>query len=233
MKKLGLIGGMSFEGSSAYYRGINQAINARLGGLHSARLVMDSVDFQQIVNLQRSDRWDEAGQLLAGSAQGLRAAGAEAVLICAVTMHLVADAVSDAVDVPLIHIVDVAADALKSAGLRRPLLIATRYTMEHGFYVDRMTGHSIEVITPELEDRKEIHRIIFEELGIGVVKDESRAFLLGVIRAARSKGADSVIFGCTEICLILDRNSLELPAVDSTQAHIDASVAFALDGHSA
>ncbi|VVP85583.1 Putative racemase YgeA [Pseudomonas fluorescens] len=228
MRKIGLIGGMSFEGSAVYYRNLNQAINQRLGGLHSAQVLLHSVDFQTIVEMQKAGRWEEAGLHLADVARGLEKAGADCVMICAVTMHLVADAVATATPLPFIHIVDVVAERLKAAGLHKPLLIATRYTMENGFYPARMKNHGIEVLVPEAEGRSRIHSIIFDELSLGRVLDESRNELITLIEQAKANGADSVIFGCTEICMILETDKLPLPAFDSTAIHVDAAVDFAL-----
>jgi len=228
MRKIGLIGGMSFEGSTLYYRKINEAVRQRLGGLHSADLIMHSVDFQTIVDMQKTDRWDDAGRYLASVARGLEGAGADCVMMCAVTMHLVAPAVETAVSVPFIHIVDVTAERLKAAGVRRPLLLATRYTMENGFYQARMERHGIAVMTPDAEGRKLTHDIIFNELCAGKVLDASREVLLDLLDRARAEGADSLIFGCTEIGMILDVESCPVPAFDSTDIHAMAAVDFAL-----
>jgi len=228
MRKIGLIGGMSFEGSTLYYRKINEAVRQRLGGLHSADLIMHSVDFQTIVDMQKTDRWDDAGRYLASVARGLEGAGADCVMMCAVTMHLVAPAVETAVSVPFIHIVDVTAERLKAAGVRRPLLLATRYTMENGFYQARMERHGIAVMTPDAEGRKLTHDIIFNELCAGKVLDASREVLLDLLDRARAEGADSLIFGCTEIGMILDVESCPVPAFDSTDIHALAAVDFAL-----
>ncbi|MEJ8403871.1 aspartate/glutamate racemase family protein [Brevundimonas vesicularis] len=230
MNKLGLIGGMSFEGSTLYYRKINEAVRDRLGDLHSADLIMHSVDFQKIVDMQKSDRWDDAGRYLASVAQGLERAGADCVMMCAVTMHLVAPAVEAAVSVPFIHIVDVTADALKAAGCKRPLLLATRYTMENGFYPARMATHGLDVVVPDMDGRAETHRIIFEELCAGRVLDSSRATLVKLIEKAKADGADSIIFGCTEVGMILDEDHCPVPAFDSTHIHAMAGVEFALTG---
>ncbi|MDH4554123.1 aspartate/glutamate racemase family protein [Pseudomonas sp. BN417] len=228
MRKIGLVGGMSFEGTAVYYRKINEAVRERLGGLHSAEVLMHSVDFQRIVDLQKTDRWDDAGHYLASVARGIEGAGADCIMICAVTMHLVADAVEATVRVPFIHIVDETAKRLKAAGCRRPLLLATRYTMENGFYPARMERHEIEVLVPEAEGRALVHGIIFDELCAGKVLDQSRDALVALIEQAQAAGADSVIFGCTEICLILDPDALSLPGFDSTAIHVDAAVEFAL-----
>ena len=228
MRKIGLIGGMSFEGSTLYYRKINEAVRQRLGGLHSADLIMHSVDFQTIVDMQKTDRWDDAGRYLASVARGLEGAGADCVMMCAVTMHLVAPAVETAVSVPFIHIVDVTAERLKAEGVRRPLLLATRYTMKNGFYQARMERHGIAVMTPDADGRKLTHDIIFNELCAGKVLDASREVLLDLLDRARAEGADSLIFGCTEIGMILDVESCPVPAFDSTDIHALAAVDFAL-----
>lgn len=230
MRRIGLIGGMSFESSAIYYRLINEAVRARLGGFHSAEVMLHSVDFQTIVDFQKTGRWDEAARHLSEVARGLEAAGAGCVLICTNTMHLVADEVQAAISAPLINIIDETARALKSAGARRPLLLATRYTMEHGFYTQRMAGHDIEVLVPDAGERSLVHGIIFDELCAGVVLDTSRQALMAVIEHARSKGADAIILGCTEICLILDPGNLPLPGFDSTAIHARAAVDFALAG---
>ncbi len=232
LRKIGLIGGMSYQGSAVYYQRINEAVAQRLGGLHSAEILLHSVDFQDIVDMQKSGRWDDAGRRLADVARGLEAAGADCVMICAVTMHLVADAVRSAVGIPFIHIVDAVAAELKAAGKSRPLLIATRYTMENGYYAARMQDQGIDVMVPGAQGRNQIHDIIFNELSVGKVLDSSREVLLGLIQEARLGGADSVIFGCTEICMILDPGSMPLPGFDSTAIHSEAAVRFALGGAS-
>ncbi|MFJ4346377.1 aspartate/glutamate racemase family protein [Pseudomonas sp. NPDC089401] len=228
LRKIGLIGGMSFEGSAVYYRRINEAINQRLGGLHSAQVLLHSVDFQTIVDMQKTNRWNDAGDHLAAVARSLEAGGADCIMICAVTMHLVADAVSQATPLPFIHIVDAVGQRLIAANKRKPLLIATRYTMENGFYPARMKAAGIDVMVPDAEAREQIHNIIFDELSIGKVLAGSRDLLISIIETAKAQGADSVIFGCTEICMILETDKLPLPGFDSTAIHVDAAVAFAL-----
>ncbi len=228
MRLVGLLGGMSFEGSATYYRLINEAVRARCGGLSSADIVMRSVNFDTIVQMQKSGRWDDAGRYLADAAAGLERAGAECILICAVTMHLVADAVERSVAVPFIHIIDETATSLRAAGCCRPLLIATRYTMENGFYQTRMQRHGIDVLVPNAAGRTATHDIIFDELCQGKILDASRTILIDLVEQAKSEGADSVIFGCTEIGLILDPLRLPLPGFDSTVIHAQAAVDFAL-----
>lgn len=228
MKTIGLIGGMSFESTAVYYRMINEAVRERLGGLHSADMLVHSVDFQSIVDLQKAGRWDAAGERLGTVAAGLEKAGADCVLICTNTMHLVADAVQSAVKAPLINIIDETARAILRAGQRRPLLLATRYTMEHGFYADRMKAAGLDLMVPDDAGRTLIHDIIFGELCQGKVLDASRGRVLALIETARAAGADCVILGCTEICLLLDPGALPLPGFDSTAIHAAAAVDFAL-----
>ncbi len=230
MRTIGLLGGMSFESSAVYYRWINEFVRRKMGGLHSAEMVLYSVDFQSVVDLQLAGKWGEAGQRLAAVAGRIEQAGAECVLICTNTMHLVADAVQAAIGVPLINIIDETARRLAEAGYRRPLLLATRYTMEQGFYADRMRGHGLDIVLPQQADRALTHGIIFDELCAGKVEGASRRALLEVIARGRSQGADAVILGCTELGMILDPTDLPLTAFDSTMIHCEAAVAFALAG---
>lgn len=231
MKMIGLIGGMSFESSAVYYRLINEATRARLGGLSSAEVLLHSVNFEEIVSLQKAGRWDDAARKLGDVAAGLEKAGASCVLICTNTMHLVADAVAARISVPLIHIIDETAVQLKAAGKRRPLLLATRYTMEHGFYCERMKALGLDVMVPDADDRTITHDIIFNELCAGQILPQSRTRMNAIIDKAKAAGADSVILGCTEICLLLDPAALALPGFDSTTIHADAAVTFSLRNH--
>jgi aspartate racemase len=228
MKTIGLIGGMSFESSAVYYRQINEAVRARLGGLASAEVIMHSVNFEEIVAMQKASRWDQAADRLSRAAEGLERAGADCILICTNTMHLIADEVARRVSIPLINIIDVTATSLAASSARRPLLLATRYSMEQGFYAERMRKHGIEIMVPDADDRTATHNIIFDELCAGSVRDCSRETLLGIIEKARTAGADSVILGCTEICMILDPAALSLPGFDSTTIHAEGAVDFAL-----
>ena len=230
MRTIGLIGGMSFESTTVYYQMINEAVRTRLGGLHSAKIVLHSVDFQEIVDLQKAGRWDAAAAHLGKAAQGLERAGADCALICTNTMHLVADEVAAAVKIPLLNIIDETAKALSAAGVRRPLLLATRYTMEQGFYARRMAAHGLAMTTPGEAGRTVVHDVIFNELCAGVVRDESRAAFLDLIAKAKDEGCDAVILGCTEICLLLDPDTLPLPGFDSTAIHAAAAVDYALAG---
>ena len=229
MKTIGLIGGMSWESTAIYYRLINERVRARAGGLRSAEIVLHSLDFERIVALQRADRWDEAGRVLGAAAAGLVQAGAECMLICTNTMHLVAEPVACAAGVPLIDIIAETGRALAAARRRRPLLLATRYTMEHGFYAERMRREAgIEVTVPDAADRSAVHGIIFDELCRGEIRDASRKQLFDIVDRGIAAGADSVILGCTEICLILDPDRLACPGFDSTAIHARAAVDFAL-----
>jgi len=224
MKTIGLIGGMSFESTAVYYRLINEMVRAELGGIASAEVLMNSVNFAEIVGYQKAGRWDLAEKRLADCALGLQVAGADCILICTNTMHLVAD---------LLHIVDETAAVIKAAGFRRPLLLATRYTMEHAFYTDRMRALGLDPRVPEADDRTIIHDVIFDELCAGAVKDASREAYIAIIDKARQAGADCVILGCTEICLLLDPDALPLPGFDSTTIHSRAAADFALSAEPA
>ena len=229
MKTIGLLGGMSWESTAVYYRQLNEAVRDRLGGLHSARVLMHSVDFAEIVQLQSAGQWDLAADLLAKAAAGLVQAGADCVLICTNTMHLVADEVAARVSVPLINIIDETGHALAAVGKSRPLLLATRYTMEHGFYQSRIQAAcGIEVLAPNEADRHTVHGIIFDELCRGIVRPESHASMLAVIDRGIAAGADSVILGCTEICLLLNPDTLAVPGFDSTAIHAQSAVNFSL-----
>jgi aspartate racemase len=226
MKILGLIGGMSAESTTVYYQTINRLVRERLGGLHSAELVLWSVDFAPIAALQAKDDWDATGRALADAAKRLERAGAQAILICANTMHLNAPQVEAAVAAPLIHIADATATALKARGVTRALLLATRFTMEKPFYAERLATHGIETLTPPKAERDRLHAIIYDELVVGVITEASRAAVLAMVEQARAAGCDGVIFGCTEIGLLLDPAAMSLPTVDTAVAH--CAVNFAL-----
>jgi aspartate racemase len=228
MRILGLIGGMSAESTTVYYQTINRLVRERLGGLHSAELVLWSVDFAPIAELQAADDWDATGRALADAARRLEGAGAQAILICANTMHLNAPQVEAAVTAPLIHIADATAGALKALGVTRGLLLATRFTMEKPFYAERLAGHGIETLTPPKAERDRLHAIIYDELCQGVITEASKAVVLEMIEAGRAAGANGIIFGCTEIGLLLDPAAMRLPTVDTALAHCEAAVDFAL-----
>lgn len=228
MRTLGLIGGISAESTSVYYRLLNEGVRARLGGLHSCPLILWSVDFAPVAELQATEDWDATGKMLAEAARRLEAAGAEAMLICANTMHINAPTVEAAVSVPLIHIADATAAALRGRGVKRPLLLATRFTMEKAFYRDRLIELGLAPRVPEPEDRDRLHAIIYDELCQGVICAESRAEVSAIIARGQASGADGIIFGCTEIGLLLDPGEMPLPTVDSAVAHVEAAIDFAL-----
>ena len=228
MKRIGLIGGISAESTTVYYRELTRLVRERLGGLHSCELILWSVDFAPIAELQAKDDWDATGAILADAAGKLEAAGAEAILICANTMHLNVPQVEAAISVPVIHIADATAAALKARAVTRPLLLATRFTMEKDFYRKRLEAQGLSVLTPEKADRERLHAIIYDELCQGVILAESRVVVLDMIERGRAAGADGIIFGCTEIGLLLDADAMSLPTVDTTVAHAEAAVDFAL-----
>lgn len=228
MKTIGLIGGMSAESTTVYYQTLNRLVRERLGGLHSAQIVLWSVDFAPIAELQAKDDWAETGRLLAGAAKRLEGAGAEAILICANTMHLNAPEVQAATAVPLIHMGDATAIALKTLGVTKALLLGTRFTMEKPFYAERLETAGLGVLTPPKAERDRLHTIIYDELVVGVITAASKAEVLAMIEAGRAAGADGVIFGCTEIGLLLDPADMPLPTVDTAVAHCEAAVDFAL-----
>ncbi|AUY52321.1 aspartate/glutamate racemase family protein [Streptomyces sp. CB01881] len=230
MKTLGLIGGMSWESTAEYYRTLNQLTRERLGGLHSARLVLYSVDFAAVERLQAEGRWTEAGELLADAASSLEAAGAELLLICTNTMHRVADQVEAAVSVPLLHLADATADAVRAAGLRRVGLLGTAFTMEQDFYRGRLEAHGLTVLVPDAAGRALVHRVIYEELCLGVVREESRAGYRQVIEELVAAGAEGVILGCTEIELLVGVGDSPVPLFPTARLHAEAAVGAALAG---
>lgn len=229
MKVIGLIGGMSWESTATYYNLINQAVKERLGGLHSAECVLYSVDFAEVADLQRQGKWTKAAQLLAAAAQNVEKAGADLVLICTNTMHKVADQIQAGIRVPLLHIVDVTAEKIKQAGIRRVGLLGTRFTMEDDFYRGRLTGQfGLEVITPESEDRETVHRIIYEELCLGNIRTESKARLAGIMGRLGERGAEGIILGCTELGLLSSAKDSRVRLFDTTHLHALAAVEYAL-----
>jgi len=228
VKTLGLIGGISAESTAVYYRELTRLVRERLGGLHSCELVMWSVDFAPVAELQARDDWDATGAILAEAARKLEAAGAQAIVICANTMHLNAPQIRAAVRAPVIHIADATAAALTARGVKRPLLLATRFTMEKAFYRDRLAELGLEPLTPEKADRDRLHTIIYDELCQGVIRAASKAEVLAMIARGQAAGCDGIVFGCTEIGLLLDPAEMPLPTVDTAVAHCEAAVDFAL-----
>lgn len=229
MKTLGLIGGLSWESSAEYYRLINSGVKQRLGGQHNARSLMFTVDFHDIEVLQRDDRWDQAGQKLADAAQQLEGAGAEALVICSNTMHKVADAITAAVAIPLLHIADATGAAIRRAGMTRVALLGTRFTMTQDFYRQRLEqSFGLTVLTPDPGSRAEIDRIIYAELCQGQLLDSSRSTLVAAIEALGSGGAEAAILGCTELSLLVQAGHTAVPLFDTMALHAEAAIAFAL-----
>jgi aspartate racemase len=229
MRYIGLLGGMSWESTAEYYRLLNRGVAERAGGLHSAPLILHSVDFAEIAEMQRAGDWATAGSRLAEAARGLEGAGAQALVLCTNTMHHVAGALEAAVSIPLLHIVDPTGTALRAAGVRRVGLLGTRFTMELPFWRDRLHQRfGVELVVPEPSDRAEVHRIIYEELCRGRIEDASRAAYVGVIERLRAEGAEAVILGCTEIGLLVRPADSPLPVFDTTVLHAEAAVDFCL-----
>lgn len=228
MRRIGLLGGMSWESSALYYEILNAAVRERLGGYHSARVLMSSVDFAEVEAMQAAGEWEAAGALLAAEGAALEAAGAECLVLCTNTMHKVADAIEAATDVPLIHIVDVTAEAVRSAGLSRVALLGTRFTMEQAFVRDRLAAHGIEALVPPGEDRELVHEVIYGELVHGVVREASRAAYVDVVDRLVADGAEGVVLGCTEIELLLRPQDVDVPVFATTRLHALAAVDFAL-----
>jgi aspartate racemase len=229
MKTLGLIGGMSWESTIPYYREINQTVKQVLGGLHSAKVVIFSVDFHEIEILQRSGDWDSAGRILADAAQALERAGADMLVLCTNTMHKVAPAIEAAVNIPLFHIADPTAEEIKAHGYQRVALLGTRFTMEQAFYRDRLQqAHGLDVITPEEADRHIIHRIIYEELCLGSIQEASRQEYVRIIAGLIANGAQAIILGCTEISLLVNQSHASVPLFDTTALHARRAALWAL-----
>jgi len=228
MKTIGLIGGMSWESTALYYRAINRAVAARLGGLHSARLLLYSVDFAEIAEMQRRGAWDEAGARLAEVAQALERGGAEFLVLCANTMHEVAAAVTAAVRIPLLHIADATADVLAAAGIRRVGLLGTRFTMERDFYRRRLEARGLTVVVPSESDRETVHRVIYDELCRGEVRDDSRDAYRSVIERLVADGAEGVALACTEIGMLIGPSDVAVPIFDTGEIHAQAATDYAL-----
>ncbi|WP_456458525.1 aspartate/glutamate racemase family protein [Nitratifractor sp.] len=229
MKTIGLLGGMSWESSALYYEILNEKVKERLGGLHSARCVMLSVDFAEIERLQMAGDWERAGALLAEEARRIEAAGAEMLLLCTNTMHKLAPQIEAAIAIPFLHIADATGAAIRRAGLRTVGLLGTRFTMEEAFYADRLRKRwGLKVLIPEAADRQIVHQIIYEELVLGIVRDESRRKYLRIIDDLRLRGAEGIIEGCTEIGMLLTPEHTDIPLFDTTRIHALAAVEAAL-----
>ncbi len=229
MKTIGLLGGMSWESTAEYYRLANELVRDQLGGLHSAKILLHSVDFAEIEAMQVEGRWDDAGSLLAEAAERLQGAGADLIVLCTNTMHKVAAPIEAAVSVPFVHLGDTTAEAVRAAGIARVGLLGTIFTMEQDFYVDRLAQHGLDVVLPGPEVRQRISEIIYDELCLGVVREESRAFYLDVIARLQADGAEGVILGCTEIELLVEQSHVESPVFPTTALHVEAAVRLALE----
>ncbi|MEU3708804.1 aspartate/glutamate racemase family protein [Streptomyces catenulae] len=228
MKTIGLIGGMSWESTAEYYRLLNEFTRDRLGGLHSARCILYSVDFAEIEELQVQGRWAEAGEILAAAARSVEKAGADTVLICTNTMHKVADQVAAAVTVPLLHLADATADAVRAAGVRKVGLLGTAFTMEQDFYRARLETGGLEVLIPNSEDRALVHQVIYDELCLGTVSEESRTEYRRIIGNLVAAGAEGIILGCTEIELLIKAEDSPVQIFPTTRLHAEAAVHAAL-----
>ena len=228
MRTIGLIGGMSWESSAEYYRIINQRVRDQLGPLRSAQLLMYSVDFGPVEQAQHAGRWDDAALILEDAARRLQAAGAECVVLCTNTMHRVAPRIEAAVSIPFLHIADAAGAAAVAAGTLTVGLLGTAFTMEQDFLTSRLAAQGLTVLVPEADERQAVHRIIYDELCVGVISDESRRTYQRVIEALAARGAQAIILGCTEISLLVKPEHSDLPLLDTTALHAQAAVVFAL-----
>lgn len=229
MKTTGLLGGMSWESTVPYFQVLNRRIGERLGGLHSARIVLLSVDFQEIELLQHQGRWEELGEILAGEARTIERAGADFLVLCTNTMHLVAPAIEAAIGIPLLHIADATAQRVREVGLSRVGLLGTRFTMEEPFYRGRLQDlHGLEVVVPPPADREVVHRVIYEELVLGSIRPDSRRAYQRIVGAMEREGAQGVILGCTEIGLLLEPGDAGVPLFDTALIHAEAAAELAL-----
>lgn len=232
MKTIGLIGGMSWESTVPYYRLINEMVKERLGGLHSAKVILLSVDFHEVEGLQRAAKWDEAGALLADGARALESAGADFLVLCTNTMHKVAPAIETAVSIPLLHIADATAESILRTGVRTVGLLGTRFTMEQEFYRDRLRRvHGIDVLIPEQKARQVIHQIIYDELVLGKLLPDSRDAYRKIIAELVDQGAEGIVLGCTEISLLVSQDDSHVPLFDTTRIHAQSAVARSLAQH--
>lgn len=229
MKTIGMLGGMSWESTASYYKAINESVKRQLGGLHSAKICMYSVDFAEIEKLQHQGRWDETADILSKAARGIEAGGADFLLICTNTMHKVAPQIESSLSIPLLHIADATGEKLVADGISKVGLLGTRFTMEQGFYKQRITDKfDIDVIVPNGDEQTMIHDIIYHELCLGVIEDASRRQYLEVINALHQQGAEAIILGCTEIALLVQQEDTNVPLYDTTAIHAEAAVVLAL-----
>jgi len=229
MKTIGMLGGMSWESTAVYYTMINEGIREKAGGLHSAKICLYSVDFDEIEKLQRSGDWDATADELSAAARKVESAGADFLLICTNTMHLVAPQIERALTIPILHIVDATAEALTAAGIGRVGLLGTRFTMEQEFYKGRLVErYGVDVIVPDDGEREIVHRVIYDELCLGKIMDDSREQYLHIIASLKSRGAEAIILGCTEIASLVQQHHTDVPLYDTTAIHASKAVEMAL-----
>ncbi len=224
MKTVGIIGGMSWESTAKYYQWLNEGVRARLGGLHSAKIILTSLDFDEIAKLQSAQEWERMGHILASEAVKLERAGADFVVLATNTMHRVAADIEAAINIPFIHLADATAERIKAAGLGHVGLLGTRYTMEQGFYKGRLMQQGLSVVVPEGESREMVHRVIYDELCLGKISPTSKAAYIDVAETLVAAGAEGVILGCTEITLLIDQSDFPFPIFDTTRIHIEKSL---------
>jgi len=230
MKTIGLIGGMSWESSIEYYRIINETVHTKLGGLHSAKSIMYSVDFEEIEALQHQSRWEEATELMIAAARSVETGGADFVLICTNTMHKMADDVQKHIGIPLLHIADSTAEKIKYQGIKKVGLLGTKFTMEEDFYKGRLAEkHGLQVLIPDEGDRKEVHRVIYDELCLGEIKHSSKEQYMKIMENLVTNGAEGIILGCTEISLLVGKEDCRVSLFDTTKIHAEAAVQYALE----
>ncbi|WP_336940359.1 aspartate/glutamate racemase family protein [Acinetobacter pittii] len=228
MKTIGLLGGMSWESTALYYQQINKMIHRKLGKLHSAKIIINSVDFEEIAALQAKGLWQEAGAYLAEQALNLERAGADCILVCTNTMHKVAAQIEDSITIPFLHIADATAKEILSQNIAKVALLGTAFTMEQDFYKARLRDHGIDVIIPNEEDRKIVHSIIYEELCLGVINPDSQQKYIAIVERLIAEGAQGIILGCTEICMLIGELKFSVPLFDTTTIHAKEAVSFAL-----
>jgi len=228
MKTIGLLGGMSWESTALYYQQINKMIHRKLGKLHSAKVIINSVDFEEIAALQAKGLWQEAGTYLAEQALNLEKAGADCILVCTNTMHKVAAQIEESITVPFLHIADATAKEILNQNITKVALLGTAFTMEQDFYKARLRDHGIDVIIPNEADRKIVHRIIYEELCLGVINPDSQQQYIAIVERLIAEGAQGIVLGCTEICMLIGELKFSVPLFDTTTIHAKEAVSFAL-----
>lgn len=229
MKTIGMLGGMSWESTASYYAALNEGVKQKRGGLHSAKLCLYSVDFDEIEKLQHAGDWDKTAEILSSAAKGVEVAGADFLLICTNTMHKVAPQIEENISIPILHIADATAEVLQEKGVKKVGLLGTKFTMEQDFYKGRLTDNfGIDVVVPDEDQRQVVHDIIYTELCLGEIKDQSRVRYLNIIADLESQGAEAVILGCTEIALLVQQAHTDMPLFDTTQIHADKAVEWAL-----